>query len=140
MEESEKGGGMRNSRGQFVKGSTPHNKGRKWEEWMPDGSREGSLKHTYKKGNLPHNTLPKGSIAWRRDQWVINIDRHGNRHTNYNYRKWLWETANDRDAPKEFIFTALDGDFRKEPTLENIEVINRAELARRNRGWRRLDF
>lgn len=124
----------RNKLGQFIVGSSPHNKGKKWSEWLPKKSQKKPMEHTYKKGNLPHNTLPEGTVRWSRDQWVINIDNHGRRHTHYNYRKWLWEMENGRDAPKDYIFTALDGDFKKKPTIDNIEVIDRAELARRNRG------
>lgn len=123
----------RNNRGQFVKGSSPHNKGRRWSEWMPEESRKRAREHLYKKGNLPHNTLPEGAVSWHRDTWVINIDRHGNRRPHYNYRKWLWEVENDRDAPDWAIFTALDGDFEKKPTADNVEMIDRAELLKRNR-------
>lgn len=64
--------------------------------------------------------------------WFINIDRHGNRRPNYNYRKYLWEVFYGEDAPKGMIFVAKNGNQAEKPTIENIEMISRAENMYRN--------
>lgn len=47
--------------GQFCKGNVPANKGKKWSEYMPQESQQGSLRTTFKKGNIPLNHRPVGS-------------------------------------------------------------------------------
>lgn len=131
----------RNSKGQFIKGMTPFNKGLKQTEYMsPDAIRR-TRATQYKKGNLPHNANPLGTITCCVHErygvfvgfdWFINIDSKGKRHNHYNYRKYLWETFYGEDAPKGMIFIAKDGDQSKEPTIDNIEMIDRAEHLRRN--------
>ena len=37
--------------GQFVKGITPHNKGKKWNEWMDQNKQEQVLKNLHRNGN-----------------------------------------------------------------------------------------
>lgn len=95
----------------------------------------------FKKGQLPQTAKPLGHIRrspHRRHgkivgyDWFININWQGKRSPNYNYRKYLWETFYGEPAPKGMIFVAKDGDQAKKPTIENIEMITRAENIRRN--------
>lgn len=136
---------MRNELGQFVKGSSPPNKGKKMEEWMSPEMIEKTKATRFKKGIVPPNTKPLGTVtrvAHKRYgvlvgyDWYINIDRHGKLHGHYNYRKWLWERENDEDAPENAIFVALNGNQAEKPTIENVEMIDRKELLRRNAGRR----
>lgn len=131
----------RNKKGQFEKGNTPHNKGARMEDYIPAVSIAKIRRTQFKKGILPHTASPKGTVsglAHRRKgivvgyDWFINIDWHGNRATHYNYRKYLWEVENQQDAPKGMVFVALDGDCAKMPTINNVEMISRSELIRRN--------
>lgn len=144
---------MRNEKGQFVKkfraspatefkkGDVPFNKGLKQEEWLTPEAIERTKATRFQKGQLPQTTKPLGYIRrtthHRKGQvvgydWYINVDWHGNRSPNYNYRKYLWEVFYGEDAPKGMIFVAKDGDQAKEPTINNIEMISRAEHIRRN--------
>lgn len=144
---------MRNEKGQFKKGSRhspatefkkgdiPFNKGMKQEEWLSPDAIERTKATRFKKGQLPQTAKPLGYIRKsphrRKGQivgydWFINIDRHGNRAPNYNYRKYLWESFYGEDAPKGMIFVAKDGDQTKTPTIDNIEMISRAENMMRN--------
>lgn len=43
------------------KGKQPYNKGKKWDEWMSKEGQINSFKTTFKKGSIPHNTLPVGT-------------------------------------------------------------------------------
>ena len=143
----------RNEKGQFVKGSRhspatefkpghiPFNKGKKQTEWMPVVSIKRTEKTRFKKGNVPMTAMPLGYVSrcahYRKGvfvgfDWFINIDWKGNRHHNYNYRKYLWETFYGEEAPKGMIFVARDGDQAKEPTIDNIDMITRAEHIKRN--------
>ena len=144
---------VRNSKGQFTKktrnspatefkkGDIPFNKGMKQEEWMSPSAIERTKATRFKKGQIPPNIKPLGHVrksphhrngemvGW---DWFINIDWRGNRHVNYNYRKYIWESFHGEDAPKGMIFVAKDGDQGKTPTIGNIEMISRAEHMMRN--------
>lgn len=56
--------------GQFCKGNIPVNKGKKWSEYMPQESQQGSLRTTFKKGNIPHNHRPVGSERVNKDGYI----------------------------------------------------------------------
>lgn len=143
----------RNAKGQFIKGShssirtefkkgnIPFNKGMKRDKWMTLEKQLACEKTQYKKGNLPMSANPVGHVSCHKHRrhgqivgydWFINIDWQGNRYHGYPYRKYLWETFYNEEAPKGMIFIAKDGDQAKKPTIENIEMISRAENMRRN--------
>lgn len=123
---------MRLNKGQFLKGSTPWNKGK--TGYM------GANRTSFKKGDLPVQTKPKGSIrkhnrthSGKVAEWYINIDWHGNRKTNNNYKWYLWEVEHQQDRPQGHTLWIKNGnpdDIR----LENLELITRAELLQRNQG------
>lgn len=149
MERNDKGQFLKGRRPspatEFKKGHIPHNKGKRREEWLSEDDIKVIERTQFKAGNLPPNIEPPGYVSMvahkRRGvvcgyDWYINIDRYGNRHTHYNYRKYLWEVENDRDAPEGAIFVALNGDQKSKPTIENVEMIDRKELLRRNLGRR----
>lgn len=51
----------------FQKGLVPHNTGKPWYEWMSPEARKSSLKTTFSKGDLPHNTLYDGCVRIRKE-------------------------------------------------------------------------
>lgn len=134
--------GHRNSPAtEFKPGDIPFNKGIKQSEWMSEESIKRSMKTRFKKGNLPATAKPLGYVSccehYRNGKfvgydWFINTNWKGERHNHYNYRKYLWEIFHNEDAPKGMIFVAKDGDSAKKPTLDNVEMITRAENLRRN--------
>ena len=126
---------------EFKKGDVPFNKGMKQSEWLSPDSIERTKATRFKKGNLPHNTRPLGHIRrspHRRHgeivgyDWFININWKGERSPNYNYRKYLWETFMGEKAPSKAIFIARNGNQQEKPTIENVEMVTRAELLRMN--------
>lgn len=143
---------------QFKKGNKPFNKGVSRKEWMEESSEENCSKtHIQYQTTaattmcieenryLPHNTYKKGVVTKRtiihhkgknkgktETNYYINIDWHGNRKTNNLYKKYLWEVANQQDLPKGYVVTTLDGN-PDNLEIENLELITRAELLRRNR-------
>lgn len=54
---------LRNERdGRFKAGNVPYTKGKKWNDFLSPEAQEASKKTCYKKGNIPHNYVPVGSI------------------------------------------------------------------------------
>ena len=77
-------------------------------------------------GTITRRTRP-GEKAW-----VINIDWKGNRKANNTYKWYLWEVENQQDRPYGYVLYCKNGD-PDDIRLENLEMITRAELLRRNR-------
>ena len=144
---------LRNNKGQFKKGARhspatefkkgdiPFNKGVRQIEWMPPESIERTKATRFKPGCIPPNAKPLGYISHlvhKRNglivghDWFINVNWKGERRNHYNYRKYIWERFYEEDAPKGMIFVAKNGNQSEVPTIENIEMINRAEHLRRN--------
>lgn len=144
---------LRNSKGQFKKGARhspatefkkgdiPFNKGIKQVEWMPPDSIEKTKATRFKPGGVPPTAKPLGYISHlvhKRNgeivghDWFINVNWRGERRNHYNYRKYVWEKFYRQDAPKGMIFVSKNGNQSEVPTIENIEMIDRAEHMRRN--------
>ena len=134
--------GTRNSPAtEFKKGDVPFNKGMKQVEWMPQESIEKTKATRFKPGEIPPTAKPLGHISHiihkRHGEvvghdWYINVNWRGERKNHYNYRKYLWERFYCQDAPSGMIFVAKNGNQSEEPTIGNIEMIDRAEHIRRN--------
>lgn len=130
---------MRNEKGQFVKGLTPWNKGLKgsqeaWNKGLINstGYHPNTVKNQFPKGHLPHNHKPIGSER---------VDSEG-----YTYRKiadtrnkkndWrmvhvlLWEQHNGAISDNHVVIFK-DGN-KKNIGIDNLELISRSELMRRN--------
>lgn len=147
---------------QYKKGDTPFNKGVPIDEWMSEESQKKCSKThiqhqetassplSKEEGRyLPYNTLRKGTVVKRstthkvgknkgkiETQYYINIDWHGNRKPNNLYKKFLWELYNQMDLPKGYVVVTKDGD-PDNLVIENLEIISRAELLRRNSEGKR---
>ena len=65
--------------------------------------------------------------------YTINIDWHGNPKKQNTYKWYLWEVENQKDRPPNMILAMINGD-QDDIRLDNMEVITRSELARRNKG------
>ena len=96
--------------------------------WLPHNTQEkGKVtkrKHVHRQGRF------KGKVEW---DYYINVDWKGNRKPNNLYRKYLWEVYNQRDLPKGYVVTTIDGN-PDNLVIENLELITRRELLRRNTG------
>lgn len=143
----------------FKKGQQSWNKGIPRNEWMSKEMEEKCDKTLiqYQEATmsplakvegryLPHNTHIKGKVVRRKHihnkgknkgkvewEYYINVDWHGNRKPNNLYRKYLWEVYNQQDLPKGYVVTTKDGN-PDNLVIENLELITRRELLRRNTG------
>lgn len=142
---------------QFIKGQPSFNKGKPQKEWMSKESQKKCSKTYIQYQNtaasplsseegvfLPYNTLRKGTVVKRKSthrkgknkgkvEWnyYINIDWRGNRKPNNLYKKYLWELHNQKDLPKGYVVVTKDGN-PDNLVIENLMLISRAELLRRN--------
>ena len=124
---------MSKNKGQFKKGHVPWSKGTK-----------GALKPnktSFRKGNLPHTTLPPGTVVvYERYRYgrkevehTINIDWRGHRKSHNSYKWYLWEVENQQDRPKGMVLALKNGD-PYDIRVENLELISRGENMNRNRS------
>lgn len=116
--------------GRFQKGSVPANKGKPWDEWMPEESREGCRKTQFRKGQV-------SGIAKERDLGLlgerltkdgyreVRIDPRGAKHTR---ERWIplgafnWMAANGREWPEGCKCVHIDGDVTND-SADNIEPV-----------------
>jgi len=120
------------SRGFFIKGATPANKGKRIEEFMSPEAVKKFRSNQFKKGNQPHNTKTDGEISQRNDKrgvpylfirisdknW-IHLQRHN------------WEKLNGK-IPKDQRLHCKDGNtLNCDPS--NWEVLTPQEAIDRNR-------
>ena len=119
------------SKYRFKKGNSPHNKGKKWSEYMDESEVQKALTTCYKKGHLPSNTKEDGAITTRRDK--------SGRYYKYirvsvgkwiPYHVYLWE-QNYGKIPKGHAVVFKDNNSLN-CELTNLECISRTELMNRN--------
>jgi hypothetical protein len=150
----------RNSKGQFLKGNIPHNKGKKQSEWLSPEQVE-KLKATYinkqsptsplsiEEGRyLPFNAKRKGTVVKRthihrkgknvgkeETEYFINIDWRGNRKPNNLYKRYVWEVYHQQDVPEGYV-VYIKNQKPDDIRPENLEIITRKELLLRNSAGR----
>jgi hypothetical protein len=110
----------------FQPGLIPWNTGRKGV------SHPGSVATQFKPGQKPHSYKPLGSERLRHDGYVQIKVQDAGRH----WERWrakhvvLWEAAHG-PVPKNHAVVFINGD-KRDFRLENLELITRVELMRRN--------
>lgn len=113
--------------GRFEIGSVPATKGKP----MPDYVRAKVCGSWFKKGDTPANTQPVGSEILDRDGFIrvkVTADLNVPRWRRWRYKHHLlWEKYHG-PVPRNMVVTFLDGD-KTNITIENLELISRAELA-----------
>jgi hypothetical protein len=114
----------------FAPGHIPHNKHKKWSDYVPLPSQEESRKTTFKKGRLPHNTRHDGCITIRRSYG------YEYKHIRLSNGTWQmlhvhnWITAHG-PVPEGFVVVFKSAD-RSDCDISNLELCTRDELMRRN--------
>lgn len=123
--------------GQFQKGQEPWNKGKRPEEYMDDEALANMKKTQFKPGHTPANTKYDGALSIRKDTDTgiyyvyIRISKRNWR----LYHRVIWEREHG-PIPEDNIIVFKDGNsLNVKP--ENLEMIDRAEHARRNQNWRK---
>ena len=98
--------------GQFVKGQTAFNKGKKWSEYMSPAGQASSRKTTFKKGNVPPNHRTIGSERVDKDGYILIKIQDGHLQKNWTTKhRYLYEQANGK-IPKGYKVIFADGNNR----------------------------
>lgn len=127
--------------GRFEKGHVSWNKGKTLEEIIKDPEKR---KHTqanqFKKGNLPLNTLPIGTIVQTKDGYLMRKRQS----EGTQWERWellhraVWEEHNG-PIPKDMIIIFKDGD-KTNCNISNLELVTRGEHVRlTHMGFRSTD-
>ena len=113
----------------FQKGHIPFSKGKKWDEYMSPESQARSRMTTFRKGDVPHNVQPLGSISIMSGYWVMKVTNVGNQHQKWKFlHRLLWEKENG-PIPKGMNVVFRNGD-RNDIRMENLMLMNNKEMAR----------
>lgn len=110
-----------NTNGKFRKGNEPFNKGMK-------GFRV-SISTEFKKGVIPYNTKPIGSIRLSKDG-LLEIKYSNHKWRSLHTNMWL----EHYDLPKNSVVIFKDGADKMNFTINDLIVVTRAELLKINRN------
>lgn len=115
---------------QFKKGCTPHNKGKKWDEYLTKEQQENCKKTCFKKGSKPHNWLPVGS-EWESNGYTyIKVAEPNDWQLKHRY---IYEQHFGK-IPKGYCVVFLDQD-KTNFDLDNLELVRtKDKLTAKNKG------
>lgn len=117
----------------YPKGHVPANKGLRRPGWHAGRMRETQ----FKKGQKPHTWLPLGSVRFSKEGYL----RRKVTDTGYPPHDWqavhrlLWEEKYG-PIPAGYHVGFIDGN-KKRVVIENLVLLSRQDLARKNRLWNR---
>jgi hypothetical protein len=111
----------------FHKGHNPWNKGQKMSP-----QHIAKLTGVFKKGNVPHNEMPIGSI---RDTNSYNEIKYAN-HKWMSLARYNWEQVHG-PVPKDMCVFKLDGN-KYNDDISNLCLVTRKDLAMLNRNHKQL--
>lgn len=121
--------------GQFYKGMIPWNKGR---YGYMGANRTSFTKDSVKRADIGTVQQGKDQLVCISEEVIPTRSRNGKvymHHKRVSYAKWLMEKELGRSLEKDEVVYHIDGDAYNND-LSNLEVITRAELAKRNRKHR----
>lgn len=125
--------------GHFENGHVPVNKGKKWDEYMKPEAQEKARKTSFRKGNVPENLLPLGTIMDTRDGYkIIKVSMKGSRWEMWKllHRK-VWEEHNG-PIPEGNIIIFKDGNSGN-CDIDNLVMVTRKENAWLNKRGLRFE-
>lgn len=115
------------------KGQRPWCAGKTWDEFMPKEAQENSRRTLFKKGNIPANQKPLGTITQRKEYLWIKV-REGKDQKNWMlYQRYIWEQANG-PVPDGYRLCFLDGNPLN-CKLENLALLSVGVLAVANKSF-----
>lgn len=129
----------------FKKGSVPVNKGVRRPGWSPGRMAQTQFRKGERTGKAADNWRPVGTIladpeGYRR---IKAREALPGEHTGFgNAKVWpflsrhLWEQTHG-PIPRGYVVVFKDGD-RSNCSIDNLELISRGDLARRNAMWNRF--
>jgi hypothetical protein len=130
----------------FKKGQVPINKGVRRRGWHAGRMKETQFKKGERSGIAARNWRPIGTILADNEGYLrikVREAVHGKEATGFGnvkvwplYGRYLWEQHKGPIPPKHVVIFK-DGD-RSNCVIENVELLPRADLARRNGMWKRL--
>lgn len=109
--------------GQFKKGLIPHNKGKKWDEYVSKETQQKMLDTAFKKGNMPKQHREVGSERINKDGYVEIKVAEPNKWKHKHVH--LWEEHHGESAKGRVVYF-IDGD-KTNITIENLAIIDRSE-------------
>lgn len=114
--------------GRYEKGHVSHTKGKSWDEFMSPEAQKNSRKTCFKKGNVPKNHKPIGTVQTRKCRGNGSVDYKFIKIAEPNkwslYNRYLWEQAYG-PIPKGYVICYRDGDPMN-CTLENLRCVPRS--------------
>lgn len=110
------------NKGCFPKGHRPWNYGM---HWNAGGN---SHKTRFKKGHIPKQYKPVGSIRDAKDGYMyIKVSDEGPRYNRWiPYQKYIWQKYYQKKLPEGMIIIFLDGN-KKNFDIKNLAAVTRAE-------------
>lgn len=123
--------------GYYEKGNTPWTKGKKWDEYMSPEKQQRSRETTFKKGDIPHNKMPIGTMTKTEDGiTLIKVSEDGGQWDRWMpiHRK-VWEDHHG-PIPEGMMVIYKDGN-KDNWEIDNLMLITNGENAQLNtRGLR----
>lgn len=131
----------------FVKGLVPPNKGVKHPVgWGPGRMKETQFRKGQLSGKAAQNWRPIGTILADPEGYLrikVREAAHGKEPTGFGntkvwpmYSRWLWEQQKGAIPPKHIV--AFKDGNRTNCVIGNLELLSKADNARRNNMWARL--
>lgn len=118
--------------GQFVKGHTPANKSKKWDEYLTKEQQEKARATTFKKGNIPGNRRELFEERIDKDGYIAIKVQDGNLNKNWQQKhRYIYECHYGK-IPKGHKVIFLDGNNRNFD-IDNLKLVNNAEELIMNR-------
>ena len=114
----------------FKKGHIPANKGKKMTDYLTPDKLEKICKNQFKKGSIPKNHKPVGSIRLdKKDNFILIKIQEGLRNWKHLHRV-IWE-KNNGPIPKGHVIRFKDGDHGNFD-IQNLIMVTRIENMKMN--------
>lgn len=125
--------------GWFQKGHEPMNKGKKASEYASPEALERSRQTQFRKGNVPPNRVPVGTITIVDGYKLIKVSETGSQWDKWNYlSRYTWEQHNG-PIPKGMCIMFKDGDPLN-CDISNLALVTKGELVTMNKKGLRSDI